>query len=171
MKVCILADSHDHGKLLGAAVGDARARGAEVILHCGDVVAPSTLKVLFAHSLPVHVIHGNNTGDLVAMLKSAHRSDGLIHYHGQDVTLTLGTRRIFLVHYPLYGRALALTGDYDLVCCGHEHRAWTDKVLNIQGGYTWCVNPGTVGGVGTVATYMMGDLETMDFQIFSVPLD
>ncbi|CAK0759131.1 hypothetical protein CCP3SC15_2460001 [Gammaproteobacteria bacterium] len=82
----------------------------------------------------------------------------------------LDNRRIFMVHYPLYGRALALTGDYDLVCCGHEHRTWMEEVPNIHGGRTWCVNPGTVGGVGATATYMLGDLETMNFQILPVPL-
>ena len=171
MKICILADSHDHGSLLGAAVGDAHARGAEAVLHCGDVVAPSTLKVLRAYPLPVHIIHGNNTGDLVAMLKFAHRSGGLIHYYGQDAFLTLHSRKIFMVHYPLYGRALALTGDYDLVCCGHEHQTWMEKITNIQGGHTWCVNPGTVGGVSAPATYLLGDLDKMDFQVLNVPLN
>ena len=28
-----------------------------------------------------------------------------------------------MVHYPHYAKAMALTGDYDLVCNGHEHRA------------------------------------------------
>ncbi|MEJ1359041.1 MAG: metallophosphoesterase family protein, partial [Candidatus Sedimenticola sp. (ex Thyasira tokunagai)] len=46
MKVCILSDSHDHIPLLDAAAAEAKAKGAEAILHCGDVVAPSTLKCL-----------------------------------------------------------------------------------------------------------------------------
>ena len=37
----------------------AKAEGAEAILHCGDVVAPSTLSVLQPLGLPVHVIYGN----------------------------------------------------------------------------------------------------------------
>ncbi|MEJ1340014.1 MAG: metallophosphoesterase family protein, partial [Candidatus Sedimenticola sp. (ex Thyasira tokunagai)] len=55
MKVCILSDSHDHIPLLDAAAAEAKAKGAEAILHCGDVVAPSTLKCLNKHGLPVHV--------------------------------------------------------------------------------------------------------------------
>ena len=65
MKVCIVSDSHDNRPLLEAAVADAKSLGAEAVIHCGDVVAPSTLNVLKHHGLPVHVIHGNNTGDLV----------------------------------------------------------------------------------------------------------
>ena len=43
MKICIVSDSHDHRGHLAAAVADAKARGAEAVLHCGDLVAPSTL--------------------------------------------------------------------------------------------------------------------------------
>ena len=44
MKLCILSDSHDNRRLLDHAVADAKARGAEAVLHCGDVVAPTTLR-------------------------------------------------------------------------------------------------------------------------------
>ena len=64
MKVCIVSDSHDNRYLLEAAVKDGKARGAEAVLHCGDVVAPTTLRILNPIGLPVHVIHGNNTGDM-----------------------------------------------------------------------------------------------------------
>ena len=122
MKVCIVADSHDHIPLLDAAVATAKEDGAEAVLHCGDVVAPSTLKCLNKHELPVHVIHGNNTGDLYALATMASRPDNIIHYHGMDAGIELCGKRIFLVHYPHYARAMAATGDWDLVCCGHSHR-------------------------------------------------
>ena len=31
------------------------------------------------------------------------------------------------------------------------------------------LNPGTVGGVGAPPTYIMGDLETMQFEVCDVP--
>ena len=49
MKICILSDSHDNLALLDSAVEDAQTRGAEAVLHCGDVVAPSTLQVVQKH--------------------------------------------------------------------------------------------------------------------------
>jgi predicted phosphodiesterase len=45
-----------------------------------------------------------------------------VNYHGQDGVLNLAGRSIFMVHYPHYAQAMALTGDYDIVCCGHDHR-------------------------------------------------
>ncbi|MEJ2107931.1 MAG: hypothetical protein P8X48_11515, partial [Acidiferrobacteraceae bacterium] len=73
------------------------------------------------------------------------------------------------VHYPHYARGMAATGDYDLVCNGHEHRAHVDRVTNLKGGETVWLDPGTVGGVSAPATYVLGDLETMDFEILTVP--
>jgi putative phosphoesterase len=170
MKVCILSDSHDHIPLLDAAVAEAHAAGAEVVLHCGDVVAPSTLEGLGKHGLPVHVIHGNNTGDLYTLGRLAARPGGLIHYHGMDAALELGGRRIFLVHYPHYARAMAATGDWDLVCCGHSHKPAQEALPNLRGRTTLLVNPGTVGGVGNApATYVLGDLADMIFRLQRVP--
>ena len=51
MKICIVSDSHDNRRLLEIAVKDAAQRGAEAVLHCGDVVAPTTLKVLQKYGL------------------------------------------------------------------------------------------------------------------------
>jgi putative phosphoesterase len=171
MKICIISDSHDNSGLMLAAGEDAKARGAEAILHCGDVVAPHTLKKLLKVGLPIHAIHGNNAGDLFMMHRVAHESNGLLHYYGQDAGIVLGGRNIFIVHYPQYARALATTGDWDVVCCGHDHRAEIMNLPTIKGGHTLLVNPGTVGGVAAPATYALGDLDNMEFTIYDVQMD
>ncbi len=168
MKVCIVSDSHDHRPLLAAAVRAARQAGAEAVLHCGDLVAPSTLNVLKPLGLPVHVIQGNNVGDPFMMARIASQPSNQVTFYGQDAALELGGRRIFLVHYPHYARAMATTGDWDLVCCGHDHEARISAVDNIKGKRTLLVNPGTVGGVAAPATYAIGDLERMEFSIHEV---
>ncbi len=169
MKICIVSDSHDHIPLIDAAVADAKALGAEAVVHCGDVVAPSTLRCLNKHGLPVHVIHGNNSGDLFAMTQVSARRDSVVEYHGMDAGIVLGRKRIFIVHYPHYAKAMAATGDWDLVCCGHSHKVGIDKIVNVDGGETWIVNPGTVGGVGAApATWVLGDLDGMEFAVHEV---
>jgi putative phosphoesterase len=166
MKICILSDSHDHIALLDAAVAAAKAAGAEAVLHCGDVVAPSTLHGLKRHGLPVHVIHGNNSGDLFTLGRLAADPSSRIIYHGMDAGLVLGGRRIFLVHYPHYARAMAATGHWDIVCCGHSHAPLLEHLPNLAGGETLLLNPGTVGGVGQApATYLMGNLADLVFEI------
>ena len=168
MKVCILSDSHDNLKLLEDAVTDAKQRGAEAILHCGDVVAPSTLKVTRACALPVHVIHGNNTGDTFTMHRMADKSNGLLNYYGQDAGIELGGKKIFMVHYPHYAEAMATTGKFDLVCCGHDHTTRIEWLDNIKGGKTLLINPGTVGGIGAPATYMLANLDDMQVETIEI---
>jgi putative phosphoesterase len=169
MKICILSDSHDHRERLEAAVREAVSLGAEAILHCGDVVAPSTLHVLRQFDIPVHVIHGNNAGDTFHMAKLACRTDNRIEYHGMDARLELGGRRIFMVHYPHYAKAMALTGDYDIVCNGHEHKAVVERIATIKGGETLRLDPGSVGGISAPTTYILADLATLEVEIREVP--
>lgn len=101
MKICILSDSHDHIPLLDYAVAEAKTRGAEAVVHCGDVVAPSTLKCLIKHHLPTHVIHGNNTGDLFTLGQLASNPDNPIHYYGMDAGIELGGKRFFWFTTPI----------------------------------------------------------------------
>jgi len=169
MKICVLSDSHDHIALLDAAVARAAAEGVEAIIHCGDVVAPSTLHCLEEHGIPVHVIHGNNSGDLYTLGRLAARPKSVIRYHGMDAALLLDGRRIFVVHYPHYARAMAATGDWDLVCCGHTHEAEISKLPNLRGTTTTLINPGTIGGVGKApATLMVGDTDTLSFRVITL---
>lgn len=169
MKICIVSDSHDNRPMLTSAVKAAKEQGAEAVIHCGDVVAPTALRPLQEIGLPVHVIHGNNEGDTYAMFMLVQEPNSVIHYHGQDAGLQLGGRSIFVVHYPHYAEAMALTGDWDIVCCGHDHRCKIDTINNITGSQSMLLNPGTVAGIGPRATYILGDLEKMEFKIHDLP--
>ena len=72
MKICIVSDSHDHRGHLAAAVTEAKSLGAHAVLHCGDLVAPSTLHAIIGLGLPIHLVHGNNPGDLFHLSGLAH---------------------------------------------------------------------------------------------------
>jgi putative phosphoesterase len=163
MKVCIVSDSHDRADPLAAAVRAAAAEGAQAVIHCGDVIGTQTLRAALAVGLPMHVIHGNNLGDPVSLSRWARDSQGKLQYHGPDARLELGGRKIFVVHYPEYGYAMACTGEWDLVCCGHSHEAAAQQVKTVKGTTSWLVNPGTVAGLAAPATWALGDLAAMRF--------
>ena len=139
MKICIVSDSHDRADPLARAVQAAKALGAEAVIHCGDLIGAQTVKPALAAGLPVHAIHGNNLGDAQAMHYQSRQSGGLLQYHGAEARLELAGRRIIVTHYDHLGYALACTGDWDLVCCGHSHHAETRPVANVKGGRTWLV--------------------------------
>ena len=165
MKLCIVSDSHDRSDALAQAVGEAAAEGAAAVIHCGDIIGTQTLRAAMNVGLPIHVIHGNNLGDAVSLSRWAYESGGGLKYHGADARLNLHGRRIFVVHYPEYGYAMACTGEWDLVCCGHSHVAGCERVDNVKNGATWLVNPGTVAGLAAPRTWVLGDLETMLFEV------
>jgi putative phosphoesterase len=170
MKICIVSDSHDRADPLAQAVREAAAEGAGVVIHCGDVIGTQTLRGALSVGVPMHVIHGNNLGDPVSLSRWSRESNGQLHYHGADARLELGGKRVFVVHYPEYGYAMACTGDWDLVCCGHSHVAGIERVANVRNGTSLLVNPGTVAGLAAPATWILGDLVTMQFEVRTLKL-
>jgi uncharacterized protein len=170
MKICIVSDSHDRSDPLVAAITQAQVAGAQAVIHCGDLIGANTLRASLKLGLPVHAVHGNNIGDPMALHNMMRKNQGQFTYHGQDAMLELGGRKIFVTHYPHYGQAMACTGDYDLVCHGHSHTAHIGTQANVKGGQSWLVNPGSVAGidapgVDAVPTWILGDLEQMNFEI------
>lgn len=170
MKLCIVSDSHDRAPMLTSAVKAGRDLGAEAVIHCGDLIGTMTLRPLLDLGLPVHLVHGNNLGDSQALWRFCLASKGLVQYHGADAQLVLGGWRIFATHYPHYAKGMACTGDFDLVCCGHDHVASFDQQVHVKGGRTWLVNPGTVAGLGGPATWMLADLAASVFTVEQVPI-
>ena len=165
MRICIVSDSHDRADPLTAAVQSAKESGAQAVIHCGDLIGTQTLRGALAVGLPLHLIHGNNIGDQISLARWVRERGGQLEYHGADARMQLAGKKIFAVHYPEYGYAMACTGDWDLVCCGHSHVAAIEQVANVKGGKTWLVNPGTVAGLAAPATWILGDLESMRFEI------
>jgi putative phosphoesterase len=165
VKICIVSDSHDRADALAQAVREAKSAGAEAVIHCGDLIGAQTVKPALAYGLPLHLIHGNNVGDTQALHFQMGKSGGQLRYHGTDARLELAGRRVFVVHYDDYGYAMACTGEWELVCCGHSHKAEARKVANVKGSETWLVNPGTVAGLAAPATWVLGDLAAMHFEV------
>ena len=115
MRVVVLADTHAprRWKSCPPRVADV-LRGADAILHAGDVCVPSVLDEL-AEFAPVHVVAGNNDGpDVVAWgapetlsLELDGLRVGMIHDSGNKVGRTARLRRLFPAA--------------DLVVFGHSH--------------------------------------------------
>ncbi|MFH0934951.1 MAG: YfcE family phosphodiesterase [Pseudomonadota bacterium] len=174
MKICIVSDSHDRSPPLEAAIMEAQAAGAEVVIHCGDLIGVNTLRASLKLGIPIHAVHGNNIGDVASLYRTMHKSAGLFTYHGQEAVLELGGRKIFVTHMPHHGHAFACTGDYDLVCHGHSHTAHVGMQVDVNGGHCWLVNPGSVAGIDApgvkaVPTWILGDLDRMNFEIRKLP--
>ena len=91
------------------------------------------------------------------MIGLAMASRGRLAYYGNDACIELAGRKIFMVHFPHCGHALASTGDWDLACCDHDHRASVSEVTRVRGGTNWLVDPGTIAGIGAPPAYLCAE--------------
>jgi putative phosphoesterase len=160
MKIAVLSDVHDHVWNLRAAL--AELGEAQALLVCGDLCSPFVVPLLaegFA-GRPVHVVFGNNDGDLYRIAVNARAFDD-VELHGELATLELGGLRVAVNHYPAIAEGLAQSGGFDLVCYGHDHRFAVSRR-----GAALLANPGTLLGydpgarADVPATFLVVDTDT-----------
>jgi putative phosphoesterase len=163
MKLAILSDTHDNIWMLDK-VG-AQLSQVKVLLHCGDICSPFMIPRLAqtADNRPVHIVWGNNDGDKRLLMVQAEKTRN-IQIHGELAELVLDGVKIAVNHYPEIGRALAHSGQYDLVCYGHDHSAHEEKI-----GDTLLLNPGEV--MGLMGRRTMAIYDTRKKELTWVELD
>ncbi|HOA24728.1 MAG: metallophosphoesterase [Aggregatilineales bacterium] len=161
MQIAICSDIHDNIWKLETALQ--MMRDVEALIFCGDFCAPFTLTQL-AEGIngPVHAVLGNNDGDPRLLLAMAQKA-GNATLHGQFAELELGGRRIAVNHYPEIARGLAASGQYDVVCYGHDHTLHEERV-----GETLLVNPGEIMGRFGRSTFMLLDTDTLTVTVHDV---
>jgi putative phosphoesterase len=154
MQVAVLSDSHDNIWKLDQAMPHLAA--ADAVIHCGDLIAPFIIKRLAAGiKKPVHIVWGNNDGDKRLLSQFAQEA-GNITIHGDYAQLELGGRSFAVTHYPEIAQALARSGQFDVVCYGHDHTAHEGHI-----GDTLLLNPGEVMGMNGRSSLAVIDTETL----------
>jgi uncharacterized protein len=122
MKIVILSDIHDNVWKLEAALK--QMQEAERLICCGDLCSPFIVRLL-ADGFPqgsLHIVFGNNDADLYRITQNANLYPDRVRLHGAFAELTLGGKRFAVNHYPEIAGGLAASGQYDVVCFGHNHR-------------------------------------------------
>src|SRR5262249_30278626 len=132
MRAAVIADTHmpRGSRRLPPACVDL-LRGADVVLHAGDVTGAAFLEELERLGRPLHAVFGN--------ADEATLRDRL----PERLVVELGTSRIGLVHDPgpLRGREDRLVGWFptcDAVVFGHTHVPQAELH-----GRVWLLNPGS----------------------------
>ena len=146
--VGVLSDIHDQLANLERALEAFADAGVGTVLFCGDFCSPIPARTLSGWNGPVHCVFGNGDGDRFRILQGTRETS--MTCHGEHAEIEVGGRSVALTHFPLYGSALARTGDYDAVFSGHTHERSETRV----GSALW-VNPGEVlGWKGTPTVYL-----------------
>lgn len=162
MRIGVLSDSHDNIWKLEAALE--HLRRAQAVIHCGDLCSPFVLRRLAEGlpGIPIHVVWGNNDGDVLLMSRLA-KEHAHLHLEGVFAELTLGGLSVAVHHYPEVARPLADSGRYRLVCYGHDHTAHAEWI-----GDCLLLNPGELMGLRGPSTLAL--VETADRSVQSVTL-
>ena len=159
----IISDTHDNIPNLEKTLAWLRTEGISLIIHCGDLCAPSILTKILVPNFPgeIHLVHGN-VGDRELLSKKTQEFKN-VKLHGDFGELKINGKKIAFVHQPKEGKKLAISGLYDLVFYGHTHKPWIEKIKTKQGQsqkVVYLVNPGNLAGLFYKATFAIYNTET-----------
>jgi hypothetical protein len=163
MQVGIISDTHDNVPAIREAMQRFDDRGVEVVIHCGDFVAPPAVRHLEREGIDVHAVRGNNDGEREGLISAFDNLQGG-QLHGRFAELTFDGRDFAVLHgedKPVI-EALADSGEYDYVVHGHWH---VRERRTVDG--TTVVNPGghfpTVPEEHRTVAVVETDGDTVDF--------
>jgi putative phosphoesterase len=162
MRLGILSDSHDNIWKLAEAISHLET--VKAVIHCGDLCSPFIVRRLGEglRAIPVHIVWGNNDGDPLSIARVASNFNNL-HLHGQLAKLEFDGLRVGVSHYPEIATELADSGNFDLVCYGHDHTAHQE-----QRGNCLLLNPGELMGMNGSSTLALYDSETNQVEMIEL---
>ena len=163
MRVAVLSDSHDHIANLRSAITFCNEGSISLLIHCGDLISPFMLEELANFGGPVHLIYGNNVGDLHLITSLCHAKFPTITHHGIRGAVEAGGRRIAFHHYPELARGLCCGGNFDIVCCGHNHTYRVERI-----GDCLLVNPGELLGKDGQPSFCLVDTTSLQAEKIAV---
>lgn len=162
MKVGVFSDVHDGLDNLKKMLRFFEQEGIDTLIFCGDFCAPFTARVMGAFKGTIHCVFGNGDGDRFTISKFAQTEFQNIKLYGEHAELELDGAKLAITHYPLYGKALARTGDYQAVFSGHTH-----TMLEERFGLCLHLNPGEILGWKGTPTYAIYDTQKNTVEIFN----
>jgi uncharacterized protein len=171
MKIAILSDIHDNLWKLDVALGSIRE--CQEMICCGDLCSPFVVDELAkGFAGPIHIVFGNNDADLFRITAMTRRFPN-VRLYGELCEISLGGRRFAANHFDYIGRAIAQSGNYDVVCFGHNH-----AFEITQYGSTLALNPGSILGLkfGTSgreesdSTFLIYDTDTNEPRGYKIDL-
>ena len=137
MNVGIISDTHDNVEAIERAPEIFAAADGDVLIHCGDFVAP--LMVGYFDEIELHGVLGNNDGDVGNLQAAFDSLGGGSQLHGRFADLEFDGLSFAVLHGESLAEveAIAAGETYDFVCYGHHHER-----EHAENGRTTVINPG-----------------------------
>lgn len=159
MKIGILSDTHGQVERTRIAVAMLKARGAEVLIHCGDITIPEV--VYECGPIPSYFVFGNCDYDRAHLLKAMEVVGGIC-LGGGDV-ITLGGRKLGVTHGDSERELDRLElAKPDYLFTGHTHQQTDEQVGDIRR-----INPGALHRASFWSVALL-DLKTDELEVLRV---
>lgn len=169
MKIAIISDIHDNIWTLRSAL--ASIQESDTLICCGDLCSPFIIPMLAQNfSGPIHMVIGNNDGDLYRMAKNANRFPNF-HIEGELFLCNLGGKQFAVNHFDNIALEIVRSEVHDVVCYGHNHHYQIERF-----GRTLAINPGALMGYNPLdlrdipPTFVIYDTSTDEPASFQVLL-
>src|SRR6476661_307325 len=144
MRIGVVSDTHDRHEAVAEAVRLLLEQHVELILHCGDIESPETIRVF--RSIPTHFVWGNWDKNRTKMAAAIKEVGGT--HHDSFGAIELAGKRLAWVHsherHQL--RQLEHSDFFDYLFYGHTHvreQHRTGKTLVANPGALFRANPKT----------------------------
>lgn len=125
IKIALLSDSHRKPELTREAITMLKGKGAEYLIHAGDLELIENLELLKNSGLTYVSVFGNNDYHLIEYANQYKIEQEPYYFKIKEF-------KFKLMHIPNY-----LTPDTDIVIFGHTHTFYSDYKNN-----TLFINPG-----------------------------
>jgi len=137
MKIGVVSDTHGRLRTIAVALALLNERGAELLIHCGDIDDPEAARAFAGWD--AHFVFGNCDADREGIARAIaqigatlHESFGHLELDGKQIAWTHGDdARLF--------HDLGRAGHYDFLFYGHTHVA-----AERPAGKTRVINPGAL---------------------------
>ena len=157
MKIIIISDIHDHEVNLKKALNWCGKEGISQMICCGDVTNNETLRIISQNfEGKVYLVRGNIELYAEEDLKNYNN----IEYGGRVAVWKFENITVGACHEPYLIAKVLEKGSPDIVFYGHTHKPWEETQEK-----TRIINPGTLSGTFSRATFAVFDTESGELEL------
>jgi hypothetical protein len=171
MKIAIVSDTHGNVANFKKAVGWLNKENIQLILHCGDIGNPESLKESLADFKGEFFgVFGNMDKDFKILVEEYNKIPR-VKIEEDIFEKVIDKKRIAFTHFPDAAKKLAQSEKFSLVFYGHTHRPWEEKVPvrrsseSEGGGDCRMINPGELAGQFNKPTFAVYNTETDNLEL------
>lgn len=160
MKIAVVSDTHGNVANFKKSIDWINKEGIQIILHCGDIGSPESLKESLENFKQKFFGVFGNMDKSFKILVGEYNKIPNTEIKESIFKTEIDGKKIAFTHFPNTAKKLAQSGKFDIVFYGHTHRAWDEKVGN-----THMINPGELAGQFYKPTFAVYDTATGNLEL------